>query len=426
MKRILGSFAIGVVAAAIAIAIVFAGTLEGWWRAPLAPRGDVAKFAANAIMKLESGSPGNAAFVLVHNGKSTNERFVSKGNKVDQDTQFQVASLSKAITAWGVMSLVDQGKLDLDAPVSTYLKRWKLPPSSFDNSKVTVRRLLSHTAGLTDGLGYGGFRPDQAVQRLEDSLTKASDASPGADGRVRVGRAPGEFDYSGGGYALLQLLVEEVSGKPFNAYMTQAVFKPLGMTRSTYVLGEDAVNVAESYNADGSKGILYRFSALAAASLFTTAEDMTRFIAAHTQGPNGETAGRGVLRPATLIAMRKPIARQYGADIWGMGTILYAPNNHGDYIIGHDGNNDPAINTTVRLDPATGDGIVVLETGNKLLATQLGGDWVFWTTGKVDFLTVIMEMKKTLQLVAISGVLAFVAGFVLVWRLTSPKVPLEA
>ena len=243
---------------------------------------------------------------------------------------------------------------------------------------------------------------------------------------MRVGRAPGDFDYSGGGYALLQLLVEEVSGKPFNDYMTEAVFKPLGMTRSTYVLGEDAANVAESYNVDGSKGILYSFSALAAASLFTTADDMTHFIAAHTPGPNGEPAGRGVLRPATLIAMRKPIARQYGADIWGMGTILYAPNNHGDYIIGHDGNNDPAINTTVRLDPATGDGIVVLETGNKLLATQLGGDWVFWTTGKVDFLTVIMEMKKTLQLVAISGVLAFVAGFLLVWRLTSPKVPLQA
>ena len=421
MKRILGSIVSGLIVAALAVAVVFAGTLGGWWRSPLAPRGDTEKFTTNAIKKLEQGSPGNAAFVVVSGGRPIAEHFISKGAKVDRDTQFQVASLSKGVTAWGVMSLVDQGKLDLDAPVSSYLKRWKLPPSQFDNNKVTVRRLLSHTAGLTDGLGYGGFKPGDTVQSLESSLTKASDASPGAGGEVKVGREPGEFDYSGGGYALLQLLIEEVSGQPFNDYMLETVFKPLGMTRSTYVLGQDSTNVADSYNTDGSKAILYKFSALAAASLYTSAGDMSRFIAAHTAGPNGELAGRGVLRPLTLVAMRKPIARQYGADIWGMGTILYAPNNHGDNIIGHDGDNEPAINTTVRLDPATGDGIVVLESGSKLLATKLGGDWVFWSTGNVDFFSIIMEMKQTLKTMLIVGVLAFLAGFLLVWRLFRPK-----
>ncbi len=421
MKRFLGSLASGLVGAAIAIAIVFAGTLAGWWRSALAPRGDADKFSAAAIKTLEQGSPGNAAFVLVSGGRPIAEHFVSKGAKVDRDTQFQVASLSKAVTAWGVMSLVERGKLDLDKPVSTYLKRWKLPPSAFDNSKVTVRRLLSHTAGLTDGLGYGGFKPGETVQSLEDSLTKASDASPGADGAARVGREPGEFDYSGGGYTLLQLLIEEVSGQPFNDYMVETVFKPLGMTRSTYVLGPNATNVAASYNTDGSKAILYKFSALAAASLYTSAGDMSRFIAAHTAGPKGELAGRGVLRPLTLVAMRKPIAKQYGADIWGLGTILYAPNNHGDNIIGHDGDNYPAINTTVRLDPATGNGIVVLESGSKLLATKLGGDWVFWSTGNVDFFSIIMEMKQTLKTMLIVGVLAFLTGFLLVWRPFRPK-----
>ncbi|MBK6705908.1 MAG: serine hydrolase [Caulobacteraceae bacterium] len=100
-----------------------------------------------------------------------------------------------------------------------------MPDGAFRrNVQVTARRLLSHTAGLTDGLGYGGFAPGQTVQRLEDSLTHASDASPDADGRLRVGAEPGEnFLYSGGGYALLQLVIEEVSGEPFNDYMQRAV-----------------------------------------------------------------------------------------------------------------------------------------------------------------------------------------------------------
>ena len=93
--------------------------------------------------------------------------------------------MSKWVTAWGVLTLVEAGKLDLDKPVSTYLTRWKLPPGAFPNDGVTVRRLLSHMAGLTDGLGYAGFKPGVPLQRLEDSLTRAADASPGADGAVR-------------------------------------------------------------------------------------------------------------------------------------------------------------------------------------------------------------------------------------------------
>ena len=77
------------------------------------------------------------------------------------------------------MKLVDNGQLDLDAPVSNYLTRWQLPPSPFNNQEVTVRRLLSHTAGLTDGLGYSGFEEGHPLQSLEQSLTKAADADSG-------------------------------------------------------------------------------------------------------------------------------------------------------------------------------------------------------------------------------------------------------
>ena len=424
MKRFFLSILAGLLAATLTGAVILFGAVEGWGRARLVPAGETGQFAASVAARLDQESVGNAAFILVDDGLPVSEHFVSRGAPVDRDTQFQVASLSKWVTAWGVMTLVEQGKVDLDAPVSRYLTRWQLPAGAFDNDKVTVRRLLSHTAGLTDGLGYAGFEPGVPVQSLEASLTRASDASPGADGSVHVGMEPGSgFKYSGGGYTLLQLLIEEVSGQGFNDFMTQTVFTPLSMSRSTYVLDDAAANVAVLYDMDGSPATHFRFPSLAATSLYTSAGDMARLIAAHLPGRNGEPAGRGVLSAETLSAMRQPHASEMGADIWGLGVMLYAPNNAGDFIIGHDGDNEPAINTAVRLDPATGDGIVLLETGNKLLATELSGEWVFWATGKVDFLTVTMELKEMLTWVAIGAGIAFLSTFLLVWWLGRRRKP---
>lgn len=419
MRRwiLLGVATLGVLA--VWTALVGAGTLEGWWRRPLAPQGDTAAFAAAADRVIAAESTGNLAFTLIEQGRPVHERFASKGAPVDRDTLFQVASLSKWITALGVMTLVDAGRIDLDAPVDAYLKRWKLPASEFDNRQVTVRRLLSHTAGLTDGLGYGGFAPGQPVQPLVESLTRAADASPQAEGAVKVGLQPGGgWKYSGGGYTLLQLLIEDVTGEPFAAYMRRAVLDPLGMTRSTFLLPEPwPANVAEIYGPGGTKAIHYRFTATGAASLYTSTADLTRLIAAQRPGADGAPAGRGVLRPATLAEMRRPHAAQYGADIWGLGLVLYAPNNADDFIVGHDGNNFPAINTAARFDPASGDGVVVLETGDDLLATRLAGEWVFWRTGHVDALTVLMEIKQTLIILAVGwGVILLGAG-VFGWRM---------
>jgi hypothetical protein len=349
------------------------------------------------VARIGQEHPGNHAFVLIENGRVVAEHFQSKGKPVDRDTLFQVASLSKWVTAWGVMKLAREGRIDLDAPISTYLTRWHLPDSDFDESEVTARRLLSHTAGLTDGLGYGGFGPGQSVQRLEDSLTRASDASPGHDGRVRVGTKPGErFQYSGGGYALLQLVIEEVSGEPFNDYMQREVLSPLGMTRSTFVLPPGETNIAQSFDEDGREAILYSFSATSAASLYTSAADLTSFLKANLVGTDGASPGRGVLTPKELAEMRRPHAYQYGAEVWGLGTILFAPNNAGGFVVGHDGNNTPAINTSARVDPATGDGIVVLETGDPLLASNIAGDWVFWHTGNLDLFMVLTDGRRAL------------------------------
>jgi len=399
-------------------AVVGIGLLEGWWRSPLVPRSDTQAFMNALVREVETTRAGNVGLALIEHGAVHAEHMSSVGEPVDRDTAFQVASLSKWIAAWGVMALVEQGRLDLDAPVSRYLTRWALPETGFDNDGVTIRRLLSHTAGLTDGLGYAGFAPGSSVQTLEASLTRAADASPGASGRVQVGHPPGQrFKYSGGGYTLLQLLIEEVSGGTVEAYMKRAVFEPLGMNHSTFVWDETrGFKLAPSFDVDSKPTPYLRFTSLAATSLYTTVGDMTTFLQAHLRGARGEPVGRGVLTAHALKQMQEPHASQFGQEIWGLGTMLYAPNGAGAFVVGHDGNNDPAINTAARLNPATGDGIVILETGNRLLATRLAGEWVFWETGNLDFLTVTMEAKRMFIVIATGWVVILVGAVVVAWR----------
>ncbi|MDP3405718.1 MAG: serine hydrolase domain-containing protein [Brevundimonas sp.] len=415
---------LGTVIGLVAWTVLFGlGTLDGWWRKPLAPFGDTAAFAAAADEMIQRESRGNVGLALIENGQTHHEHFASVGTPVDRDTLFQVASLSKWITALGVMTLVDAGRVDLDAPVDRYLRRWHLPPGEFDNREVTVRRLLSHTAGLTDGLGYGGFAPDQPVQPLVESLTRASDASPGAEGAVRVGLQPGaQWLYSGGGYALLQLMIEDVTGETFETYMQRAVLVPLAMSSSTFETpAPGTARVAEFYDPDGNPAIHYRFSAAGSSALYTSVADLTRLIQAHRPGPDGAPTGRGVLRPSTLAEMHQPHGYQYGFEIWGLGVLLYAPNNAEGFIVGHDGNNEPAINTAARFDPATGDGIVVLETGSPLLATRLASEWVFWNTGHVDALTVAREARQTLTVLFAGWAVIVVLGLIAGWRLRRRK-----
>lgn len=283
-----GLFTIGLLVAWVAV--VFFGTSEGWWKQPLAPRGESAAFMNIASRTIDSGQAGNAVMALISDGTVHGVHAVSVGAAVNADTVFQTASLSKWLTAWGVMARVEQGKIDLDAPVSRYLKRWTLPPSAFDNNKVTARRLLSHTAGLTDGLGYAGFAPGTPVQSLEASLTRAADVSPRARGKVEVGFEPGtEWRYSGGGYAVLQLLIEDVSGDAFEAYMQRVVFRPLGMVHSTFDWSPaQGTTLAAFYGKDARPATHFRFSAVAAASLYTSVSDLTRFLQVHLPGKKGE------------------------------------------------------------------------------------------------------------------------------------------
>src|SRR5688572_13841677 len=150
MKKILRYISGTVLIMILWSGVVFLATVNGWLHKPIAKQNTSKSFLSAIETELDEQFVGNFAMATIKDGIVENEKFHSAGKPVDRNTVFQVASLSKWISAVGIMKLVEDGKLDLDAPVSTYLTRWQLPPGKFNNEDVTVRRLLSHTAGLTD------------------------------------------------------------------------------------------------------------------------------------------------------------------------------------------------------------------------------------------------------------------------------------
>ena len=365
------------IASVIWIAAAFTLAFYGAWMSPVATT--ETGFARWASNQLEQNNAGNSALIMINQGEVTAEHF-SGPQPVDQHTLFATASFSKWITALGVMSLVEQGVLDLDAPVSRYLKRWQLPASEFDHSGVTARTLLSHTAGLTDGLGYGDYLPDEEIPTLLESLRQPR-ASSGPR-NIIVGQPPGEdFTYSGGGYLILQLLVEEVTGRSFAQHIQQTVFNPLGMSRSTYDYLGDQSNHSANFDETGRIVPTYRYASAAATGLSASADDLTQLVRGLT------TANpKRPIKSDTLAQMLMPHGYFAGSAIWGLGTMLYVTDNMGNPVFGHDGANDPAINATVRINPSNQQGIIVITSGAALLATTIGSEWVLWQTGYPDFL----------------------------------------
>jgi CubicO group peptidase (beta-lactamase class C family) len=246
-------------------------------------------------------------------------------------TRFQAASLSKPVTAWGVLRLVESGRIRLDEPVVGHLRRWRLPPSRFNADGLTVRRLLSHTAGLSVH-GYVGQRADRPLPSIAASLSgETGDSFP-----VELLEAPGRrWLYSGGGYSLLQLLAEELTGRPFADYMQAEVLGPLGMTASSFRWSRTA-ETARPHDAGGGRLPDFVFAEQAAAGLVTTAPDLARFVAAALPGPRGAPPGRGVLSPA---GVRLALTAAPATDgRWGLGYGLgLLPG--GDLLAYHEGAN---------------------------------------------------------------------------------------
>ena len=282
-----------------------------------------------------------------------------RGVPVTADTVFQVASISKAVTSWGVMRLVESGRLELDAPVEQYLTRWHLPPSSYDASGVTIRRLLTHSAGLSVG-GYPGLDPGTQLPSLEESLS----GNNGGAGEVSIIMEPGaQFSYSGGGYTLLQLIVEEVTGETFSAYMQREVLDPLGMVHSSFDWRDDLrPATAMAYSENGTLLPNYLFTEQAAAGLYTTASDLARFVAAEMPGRSGEPAGRGVLSQDTLALMFTPAVEINENLLFklqrGLGQEIQTLPD-GSQLIQHAGGNR-GWNSFLMANPGKAMGVVIL------------------------------------------------------------------
>lgn len=386
------------------------GAIAGWWLRPIAPRGDAQAFMQAVTARAAAESKGDFALVLMRQGAVYAEQYAPSIDHVDRDTRFPLASMSKWFTAYAVMELVQAGRLDLDAPIARYLTRWQLPAGPFDAQQVTIRRVLSHTAGLTDGLGFGDYLPSESLPSLLESLRHPRGSSDTA-AVIAVGQAPGNsFRYSGGGYLILQALIEDVTNMPFATWMQDSVFNPIGMHRATYAYLGSLDNVARSYDARGTMVPTYRYAAAGATGLSASTRDLVAFAQAQMRTTTG---GAAPLHQATLDSMRQPNARKLGLDIWGLGVALFAPTASGAYVYGHDGANAPAINTSMRINPDNGDAVIVLVTGHPSLATAIGSEWTLWQTGVVDFLSV----KRAVRSALVPWLLGFVVMVALwVWR----------
>ena len=413
MKKI-KRIALVLLALVIWTAFVGFGFIDGFLLRPITSKNTSDSFINATQEVVDQEFVGNFAMTLIENGEVSQEYFYAQQGNVDQNTVFPVASISKWITSFGVLKLVQQGNIDLDTPVDKYLTRWQLPDSDFDNNKVTVRRLLSHSSGLIDDLGYSGFAATDSIQTIEESLNKAADTDY-SDGVAMVGVEPGsQYLYSGAGYTILQLLIEEVSGQPFTQYMKNEVLDPLEMYHSTFQY-QDATNkqLAQVYKENGEVRPMNRFTALAAAGLYTTTHDLAKFL-------NANVSENPVLSSSTINEMATAETFIGTTGIYGLGPHLYSQNDPDSQIIGHDGSGNNAINTAARIDLKSKDGIIILETGNYDIASRMADEWVFWKAGIADY--VVMQRNKSYLLtLLLVGYLLIIIGAIFIFKSSSKQ-----
>ncbi|TMO02217.1 serine hydrolase [Pseudoalteromonas sp. S558] len=201
--------------------------------------------------------------------------------KIDQFTAFSTASIAKPVTATIAAMLAEQGKLDLDTPVSNYLKRWALPSSVFESSKnLSIRQLLSHTAGMSQG-GYADFHLGDDIPTLIDVLEGKK--LPRYKRPISMLFAPDtDWQYSGGGYVIVQVAIEDITGKPLQALAQKMLFDPLGMKNTTMYQNGDKqflTNVAKVHDRQQQviRDGIPICPQIAPSGLWSTPQDMAKF-----------------------------------------------------------------------------------------------------------------------------------------------------
>lgn len=223
------------------------------------------------------------------------------------DALFQAGSLSKSVTSAVALELVRRGELELDADIGERLVSWRLPAAG----SVTLRELLGHTAGANVPF-YPGYPQGEPVPTVTQSLDGVEPAKTAAV-VVDPGKA-GRFRYSGGGFTIVQQLIEDVTGTPFADVAREVVLEPLGMTASTF-----AQPPPEPLRAAAAQPGWNLYPECAAAGLWTTPADLARFVCALLAARADRGGG---LARETAAAMTAPHARVPVRGQWIVLALL--------------------------------------------------------------------------------------------------------
>jgi CubicO group peptidase (beta-lactamase class C family) len=272
-------------------------------------------------------------------------------------TLFQAGSISKPVSALAALHLVEAGRLSLDADVNAKLASWKVPDNRFTAvQKVTLRRLLSHNAGVTvHGFpGYDRAGPIAALVQVLDG------APPANTPPIRVDTTPGAiWRYSGGGFTIMQQLLIDVTRKSFPQFLQQTVLGPIGMTSSSFEQPPPAARAAlnaSGYYGDRSpvRGHWHVYPEMAAAGLWTTPTDLARFAIEVQQSLAGH--GHGVISAA--------MTRQYLTEqIGGSGLGIGVAGSGRDLRFSH-GGRDEGFDAQLYAYAQTGQGVAIMINAN--------------------------------------------------------------
>jgi len=275
------------------------------------------------------------------------------GAPITPSTIFQAGSISKPVTALAALRLVQRHRLMLDGDVNAQLRGWKLATPPGDH--VTLRELLSHTAGTTVH-GFPGYAAGVAVPSVDDVL---AGRAPANTKPVVVDTRPGTiWRYSGGGYTVIQKLIGDVTGRPFADVLRDEVLRPAGMTRSSFTQPLDAASLATAaWPHDGLgnpvPGGPHTYPELAAAGLWSTPGDLLRYAVAVRDSALGEKGA--VLEQQLATAMLTP-----GKGGWGLGFEVHP--TPADRAFAHGGSNEGYENFLIAYT-GSGDGVAVMTNG---------------------------------------------------------------
>jgi len=263
-------------------------------------------------------------------------------------TLYSLASISKPITATGLMVLAQRGRAALDRPANDYLGASKLRAMEGDADDATLRRLLSHTAGLP--LHYRFFYEDRPPARptMDETIARYG---------ILVTPPGTLFEYSNLGFGILDQVIERTAGIPYEEFMRREVFAPLGLTGMSVLTGPEPGDlVARRYDPDGARIPWYDFDHRGASAVYSSAHDLARFGMFHLKDHLADQ--QRILPDSVLDTMHQALVRRAEDVGYGLGWQTFT-NDHGFTSLGHSGGM-PGVSTLLRIYPETDVAVVVL------------------------------------------------------------------